>query len=279
MDKQFGIEHEVKALRAELGTLRREFYSVRDELHTQSKNLRTCSIDDAASPIVEDAMSRATMSWESRFRDLEENINSRFSAESEARSAKIQSACASLETTLREAISSAVAMEREAHEQTLAETHAAMVTHGTYVVSRLEEFASIVSPRQADEGASLGAVLALRHALQAGRSQAPAGAAILSRIEEECTCPIDDFQSLPENPNIGHLGSSSEAAVQEHADEADDEVAAGASTTALCQCKVARLAGDLKAPAYHRDASSKRPARATRIKWASCALTAPATLG
>lgn len=118
MDKQFGIEHEVKALRAELGTLRREFYSVRDELHTQSKNLRTCSIDDAASPIVEDAMSRATMSWESRFRDLEENINSRFSAESEARSAKIQSACASLETTLREAISSAVAMEREAHEQT-----------------------------------------------------------------------------------------------------------------------------------------------------------------
>lgn len=161
---QHSVRHlmeQVTTLHVEVAALRQDLVELRQELPVQSQ--------------VSDRLREA------RLKEVEEILRN-----------EIQSVCEGLEIKLKNSLSSAMAIERDALEQQVSNTHAAMVAHGTYVVARLDDFASMADGCQ---GKPRGSVKALRRALKAGKEQAPAGSVVLDRIAEECASHLEDDAS------------------------------------------------------------------------------------
>lgn len=191
MENQLDIEQKVNALSLEVMAQRHDLHSLRAELKVQSVDGRRRSPVAVDHPIIEETMLRLNKVLESRVRELEEHLTKMVSNDIDAKFTKFRSVCDDLESTLREAIATAVAIEREDHERHQAETHAAMVAHGTFVVSRLEELASTRGHPWSDEGQSTCELDKMTGSVCSGQAQASRSGGTLDRIEEEMS-PLSD---------------------------------------------------------------------------------------
>lgn len=176
--RDFDVEEEVKTLRMEAAAQRQDLHALRMELQVQRQMLSTQISRESS------VNSVASCLCASRLKDFEETVKTMVSSVSEANSKEIQKMCAGLEIALEKAVSSAIEIERAAREREVAEAHAAMVAHGTYVVSRLEDLASAAGGCR-DENGTRSAVKALHQASQAVEELVPAGTSVLDSIKEE----------------------------------------------------------------------------------------------
>lgn len=187
--QDFDVEEEIKTLRMEAAAQRQDLRALRMELQVQRQMLSTqisreSSVNSAASCLCS-----------SRLKDFEESVKTMVHSVSDANSKEIQKMCAGLESALEKAVSSAIAIERAAREREVAEAHAAMVAHGTYVVSRLEDLASAAGGC-CDEHGTRSAVKALQHAAQAVEDLVPAGTSVLDSIKEEYDAQLGHDSSV-----------------------------------------------------------------------------------
>lgn len=253
----------MQALSAELAKHRQELHALRQDVQAQCQEMRQHSVDVIIQSHVEKAMAGASMRWESLFRDLEESVHNLVNKETVSRSVEIQEAFAYFDAALKEAISGAMEADREAYKQSLAETHAAMVAHGTYVVSRLEELALPMDRRQHSEEKSQGGVRALSCALRAARAHAPAGVAMLDSIEEECAPQIEDCLASAEKYSSPTLSSASTG--DQRAEDSEDLGVTQAVMETQFQCKDTSMASRL--PICLGNGCAERGGRAYRISW------------
>lgn len=184
---------ESETLGLDIRMLQRDVHALRQEFQGHRSLTERCwSISES---LATNVMAGAKKLCESLLEEMEQGIMAKLEAESEARSAEIQNACANLivamqesglrkfeeererlEVALKATVNNVMLEERGAHVQDLAQTHGALLAHISELSSRLEEVDSSCSRLgQAVEELSLNAARNSQHVCNRDTAAAIAG--------------------------------------------------------------------------------------------------------